>query len=143
MPDVPSVLPSCMSTCFLFFKARCQNNIAIIFAKQGRRRKALKIMESTLPIIREYLPSTHPDIAALHINIATIYDSIGDYSSALNNYQSCLQIQNVSLSAHHPDLTRTKHYMKWSTAHIQQREALSKHVSKCSIFQLSCYLLAS
>jgi tetratricopeptide (TPR) repeat protein len=121
---------TCQLLFSFLFKARCQNNIATILEKQGRRKQALKIMKSTLPVLHECLPPTHPDIATLHINIATIYDTIGDYSNAINNYQSCLQIQNASLPSHHPDLARTKLYMKWSTAHIQHHEELAKHVRK-------------
>ena len=124
-----------------FFKAKHQNNIATIFEKQGRRKEALKIMESTLPVLRECLPPTHPDIAALHINIGTIYDKIGDYSSALENYQSCLRIQNASLPPHHSDLTRTKYYMKLSIAHVQQRDGSARHVREYSILRISDYLL--
>ena len=123
------------------FKARYQNNIATIFEKQGRRKEALKIMESTLPVLRECLPPTHPDIAALYINIGTIYDKIGDPSSALENYQSCLHIQTASLPPHHSDLTRTKHYMKLSTARVQQRYGSARHVREYFILHISGYLL--
>ena len=121
---------------FYLVKARCQNNIATTLEKQGRRKEALQIMKSTLPVLCENLPPTHPDIAALHINIGTIYDKIGDYSSALGHYQSCHDIQTKSLPPHHPDLTRTKDYMKWSTAHIRRREELAQHVRKYS--KLAC-----
>ena len=118
------------------FQARCQNNIATIFEKQGRRREALEVMESTLSVLRECLPPTHPDIAALHINIGTIYDKIGDHSSALQNYQSCLRIQNASLPPHHSDLNRTKDHMKWSIALIQQRDEPPRHVRKYFILPI-------
>ena len=127
---------SMFSLSFFVFKAKIRNNIATLLEKQGRPREAIENVEYTLKVLCECLPPTHPEIAASYSNIATLYYQIEDYSNALISYEKCHDIQEASLPAHHPDLNRTKLYMRRTMAIIQQRDRGSRHVRK--IFHLVC-----
>ncbi|CAF1500328.1 unnamed protein product [Adineta ricciae] len=66
---------------------------------EGRQffRKALVLLENSLP-------ANHPTIAIFYHNIGSVYDNMGDYPKALEQYGKALSIQQQSLPANHPGL---------------------------------------
>ncbi|CAF1316949.1 unnamed protein product [Adineta ricciae] len=66
---------------------------------EGREffRKALVLLENSLP-------ANHSTIAVSYNNIGSVYDNMGDYPKALEQYGKALSIQQESLPANHPGL---------------------------------------
>ena len=113
------------------FKDSIEYNIAITYRKRRIfSRKPVKNMKRILEDQCKRLPPKHPEIATSYRNIATSYYNAKNYSKALDNYKQCHNIQKAILPSTHSEIAKTETFIKKIPVAIEQKEKVSKKVSK-------------
>ena len=84
------------------------NNLAALYAKQGKYEQAEPLFQRALAIRERVLGAEHPDTASSLNNLAILYRNQGKYEQAEPLYQRALTIYERVLGAEHPDTKRVR-----------------------------------
>jgi DGQHR domain-containing protein len=87
--------------------ATTYNDIAIMYASQGKFVEALRLLEKALLVRERVMGLNHPDTAMTYNHIALVYSSLGEYKKALEWNEKALAIRERVLSPGHPDTAMT------------------------------------
>ena len=87
-----------------------QENIGIIFEKQGKLDEAEQMYNQTLQIRVKVFGNDSLDVANTQKNIADIRSAQAQYEEAVKMYTSVVQIQERVVGREHPHVAAT--YMK-------------------------------
>ena len=79
------------------------NNLAMIYASQGRHDEAEQLYIRSIKIHEKELGSDHPEVALKLNNIAELYRAKGRYKEAESNHRRALAIREQVLGPDHPD----------------------------------------
>ena len=80
------------------------NNLAGLYAHQGRYADAEPLYKRALAIREKALGPDHPDVAASLNNLAELYANQGRYADAEPLYKRSLAISEKALGPDHPDV---------------------------------------
>jgi len=83
------------------------NNLALLYAGQGRYDEAEPLYQRVLEIIKKALSEDHPHVAATLNGLAWLYDAQGRYDEAEPLYQRVLAIREKVLAEDHPGVAIT------------------------------------
>ena len=80
------------------------NNLALLYATQGKYDQAEPLYKRSLAIREKALGPHHPDVAASLNNVAELYRAQGKYDQAEPLYQRSLASWEKALGPDHPDV---------------------------------------
>ncbi len=80
------------------------NNLAILYAKQGKYAEAEPLYQRAIAIGEKTLGPEHPDLATRLNNLANLYANQDKYAEAEPLYQRAIAIGEKTLGPEHPDL---------------------------------------
>jgi CHAT domain-containing protein len=89
------------------------NNLATIYAKQGRYAEAEPPLRRSLGIREKALGPDHPDVATSLINLAEIFKIRGRYANAEPLYRRSLGILEKNLGPDHPTIATAASDLGW------------------------------
>ncbi len=82
------------------------NNLACLYAEQGKFAQAALLLRRALAIREKALGPEHPDLATDLNNLALLYYVHGKYAQAEPLYRRALAIQGKALGPEHPQIAR-------------------------------------
>ena len=80
------------------------NNLAVLYASQGKYAEAEPLHQRALAIREKTLGPEHKDVATGLTNLARLYASQGEYAEAAPLYRRALAIREKTLGSEHPDV---------------------------------------
>lgn len=78
------------------------NNLANVYASQGRYDEAIEKLEKALQIDKKTIGKEHPDYATDLNNLANVYKSQGRYDEAIEKFEEALRIGENTIGREHP-----------------------------------------
>ena len=87
--------------------ATFNNNIGLVYHKQGNYDLALEYYGKALAIREKVLDAEHPSTATSYNNIGLVYSTQGNYDLALEYYGKALAIREKVLGKEHPNTALT------------------------------------
>ena len=79
------------------------NNLAGVYARQGKYKEAESLYKKGLEIREKILGENHPDTATSYNNLGLLYERQGKYKEAESLYKKGLEIREKILGENHPD----------------------------------------
>lgn len=104
------------------------NDLALVYAVQGRYDEAIEKYEVALRIDEKTVGKKHPEYATRLNNVASVYQAQGRYDEAIEKYEEALRIAEKTIGKEHPSYaTRLNNLALVYAAQGRYDEAIEKY----------------